>query len=91
MKALNLENQKMHLSQKLSGICGRIMETAGIIDPNGEPAAALEALRQLKRRLESTRKELEDYKLKITIAEEKQRLNELRVVCRKFWRFLLRS
>lgn len=43
-------------------------QTAGIVDPNGdgEPATvALEALRQLKTRVESTQKELEEYKLKV--------------------------
>lgn len=43
-------------------------QAAGVVDPDrdGEPAVALEALRQLKACLESTQKDLEDYKLKVS-------------------------
>ncbi|XP_024367331.1 kinesin-like protein KIN-12F isoform X4 [Physcomitrium patens] len=77
-----LEEGKADLSQKLVDICERIMEAAGISKSNrdAELPMALEALLQLKIRLASTVKDLEDSKLKVKILEEKQRLNELRLV-----------
>ncbi|KAG0565723.1 hypothetical protein KC19_7G010200 [Ceratodon purpureus] len=81
IKLQEVEEQRDQEVQKLVSLCSSVMKTAGIVDDDNkctEPAVALEAVEEIKERLESTVQEFEDFKLKTRIMGERQRLNEMR-------------
>lgn len=66
-KLQEVEEQRDQEAQKLVSLCTSVMKAARMVDDNNctEPAVALEAVEQIKDRLESTLQEFEDFKLKV--------------------------
>lgn len=66
-KLLDAEEQRNQEAQKLVSLCTSAIRAAGVLDDsNGtEPAVVLEAIEQMKDRLQSTLQEFEDFKLKV--------------------------
>ncbi|MCD9560462.1 hypothetical protein HAX54_019144 [Datura stramonium] len=73
------EEERLQLAQKLLGLCATVLKSAGIAKPTSEIgiSAAEEALEQLKNRLTSLERELEDAKFKNKMTNERIRLSEL--------------
>ncbi|XP_039139825.1 kinesin-like protein KIN-12F [Dioscorea cayenensis subsp. rotundata] len=77
------EQERLHLGQKLLGLCTSILEVAGFTQQVSSPSllTAQEALDQLKNRINSLEIQIEDLKLKCKIYCEKIRLGELKQEC----------
>ncbi|XP_059314093.1 kinesin-like protein KIN-12D [Lycium ferocissimum] len=73
------EEERLQLAQKLLGLCATVLKAAGITKPTSEIgiSAAEEALEQLKNRLTSLERELQDAKFKNKMTNERIRLSEL--------------
>ncbi|KAJ8763372.1 hypothetical protein K2173_002255 [Erythroxylum novogranatense] len=74
-----IEQEKVQLAQKLVGLCTSILKAAGVTKPasNLTPDIAEETLDQLKNRITSLEREVQDLTLKNRLASEKIRLAEL--------------
>jgi kinesin family protein 15 len=66
-KLQEAEEQRNQEALKLVSLCSSVIKAAGLLDDNNgtEPAVAVEAVEQIKDRLESTLLEFEDFKLKV--------------------------
>ncbi|XP_016650580.1 PREDICTED: LOW QUALITY PROTEIN: phragmoplast orienting kinesin 2 [Prunus mume] len=73
------EEEKLQLAQKLLGLCTSVLKAAGITKPSTHinPSVAEEALEQIKNRVTSMDRELQDLKYKNKISSERIRLSEL--------------
>ncbi|KAM3377124.1 kinesin-like protein KIN-12D [Capsicum galapagoense] len=73
------EEERLQLAQKLLGLCASVLKAAGITKPTSDMgiSAAEEALEQLKNRLTSLERELQDAKFKNKMTNERIRLTEL--------------
>lgn len=73
------EEERLQLAQKLLGLCTTVLKAAGITKPTSEIgiSAAEGALEQLKNRLTSLERELQDAKFKNKMTNERIRLSEL--------------
>ncbi|KAK4378399.1 hypothetical protein RND71_000261 [Anisodus tanguticus] len=73
------EEERLQLAQKLIGLCATVLKAAGITKSTSEIriSAAEEALEQLKNRLTSLERELQDAKFKNKMTNERIRLSEL--------------
>ncbi|KAL7002771.1 hypothetical protein U1Q18_003927 [Sarracenia purpurea var. burkii] len=73
------EEERLQLAKKLVGLCTGILKAAGITTPvsNVSVSMAEEALEQLKDRVASLERELQDVKFKNRITNERFRLSEL--------------
>ncbi|XP_073152349.1 kinesin-like protein KIN-12D, partial [Henckelia pumila] len=77
-KLKETEEERLHLAQKLLGLCTTVLKAAGITTTTEVSLpAAEEALEQLKNRVISLEMELEDLKVKNRIVDERMRLSEL--------------
>ncbi|KAK9286730.1 hypothetical protein L1049_015133 [Liquidambar formosana] len=78
-KLKETEEERLQLAQKLVGLCTSILKVAGITKPVADISlpVAEEALEQLKNRVISLERELQDLKLKNRITSERIRLSEL--------------
>ncbi|XP_004292458.1 PREDICTED: uncharacterized protein LOC101313387 [Fragaria vesca subsp. vesca] len=78
-KVKEIEEEKLQLAQKLLGLCTSVLKAAGITKPipNINPSIAEEALDQLKTKVTSLDRELQDLKVKNKITSERLRLSEL--------------
>ncbi|KAJ7549008.1 hypothetical protein O6H91_07G036300 [Diphasiastrum complanatum] len=80
-KLQEAEDDRMQIAQKLTRLCTRVMQAAGMTSTRDvDVSASLDALDQMRNRLEQTEQELSDLKLKSKIAGEKRRLSELRAL-----------
>ncbi|OMO74183.1 Semialdehyde dehydrogenase, NAD-binding protein [Corchorus capsularis] len=72
-------DDRVQLAQKLLGLCTSVLKAAGITKPISDicPAAAEEALEQLKNKVISLERELQTLTLKSKITSERNRLSEL--------------
>ncbi|XP_015061958.1 kinesin-like protein KIN-12D isoform X1 [Solanum pennellii] len=72
------EEERLQLAQKLLGLCTAVLSAAGLTKPTSEMgiSAAAEALEQLKNRLTSLERELQDAKFKNKMTNERIRLSE---------------
>ncbi|XP_015163781.1 phragmoplast orienting kinesin 2 isoform X1 [Solanum tuberosum] len=72
------EEERLQLAQKLLGLCTTVLKAAGLTKPTSEMgiSAAEEALEQLKNRLTSLERELQDAKFKNKMTNERLRLSE---------------
>ncbi|KAJ6419585.1 hypothetical protein OIU84_029653 [Salix udensis] len=79
-KLKETEEDKVQLAQKLLGLCTSILRAAGITKPVSSitPTIAEDALEQLKNRITSLERELQDLTVKNKITNERIRLSELR-------------
>lgn len=79
-KLKETEDDKVQLAQKLLGLCTSILKAAGITKPVSSitPTIAEDALEQLKNRITSLERELQDLTVKAKITNERIRLSELR-------------
>lgn len=79
-KLKEIEDDKVQLAQKLLGLCTSILKAAGITKPVSSitPTVAEDALEQLKNRITSLERELQDLTVKTKITNERIRLSELR-------------
>ncbi|KAG6777782.1 hypothetical protein POTOM_017615 [Populus tomentosa] len=79
-KLKEIEDDKVQLAQKLLGLCTSILKAAGITKPVSSitPSVAEDALEQLKNRITSLERELQDLTVKTKITNERIRLSELR-------------
>ncbi|CAN4107643.1 unnamed protein product [Withania somnifera] len=73
------EEERLQLAQKLLGLCATVLKAAGITKPTSDMgiSAAEEALEQLKNRLTSLEREVQDAKFKNKMTNERIRLSEL--------------
>lgn len=73
------EEERLQLAQKLVGLCTSILKAAGIKNPACDVSLSVaeEALEQLKNRVTSLERELQDVKFKHRITSERVRLSEL--------------
>ncbi|KAL5855677.1 hypothetical protein ACOSQ4_005479 [Xanthoceras sorbifolium] len=78
-KLKETEEERMQLAQKLLGLCTSILKAAGItrVVKDTSPDVAEEALEQLKNRVTSQERELQNLKLKVRINSERNRLSEI--------------
>ncbi|XP_024021248.1 kinesin-like protein KIN-12D isoform X2 [Morus notabilis] len=78
-KLKETEEEKMQLAQKLLGLCTSVLKAAGITKPVNDvnPSFAEEVLEQLKNKITSMDREIEDLKYKNKITNERIRLSEL--------------
>ncbi|XP_062020518.1 kinesin-like protein KIN-12D [Rosa rugosa] len=78
-KVKEIEEEKLQLAQKLLGLCTSVLKAAGITKPipHINPSIAEEALEQLKTKVTSLDRELQDLKFKNKITSERLRLSEL--------------
>ncbi|KAI8554401.1 hypothetical protein RHMOL_Rhmol05G0095900 [Rhododendron molle] len=73
------EEERLQLAQKLVGLCTSILKAAGITNPVPDVSLSVaeEALEQLKNRVASLERELQDVRFKNRITSERARLSEL--------------
>ncbi|GFY89976.1 phragmoplast orienting kinesin 2 [Actinidia rufa] len=73
------EEDRLQLAQKLVGLCTSILKAAGITEPGSDISVSVaeDALEQLKNRVTSLERELQDVKFKNRITNERARLSEL--------------
>ncbi|XP_042378501.1 kinesin-like protein KIN-12E isoform X1 [Zingiber officinale] len=74
------ESERIQLAQKLLSLCTSILKAAGLSEPtnnSNHPSAAEEGLCRLKNHINSLENELEDFKLKCKLLDEKIRLCHL--------------
>ncbi|KAM2008253.1 hypothetical protein EV1_003075 [Malus domestica] len=78
-KLKETEGEKLQLAQKLLGLCSSVLKAAGITKQSTHinPSAAEEALEQIKNKITSMDRELQDLKFKNKISSERIRLSEL--------------
>ncbi|KAA0046003.1 hypothetical protein IC582_025259 [Cucumis melo] len=79
IKLKETEEEKVQLARKLLNLCTSVLKAAGVTKPASEicPSVAEEALDQLIIRISSVERELQDFKFKNKIANERIRLSEL--------------
>ncbi|XP_038901859.1 kinesin-like protein KIN-12D [Benincasa hispida] len=79
IKLKETEEEKVQLARKLLNLCTSVLKAAGVTKPASEicPSVAEEALDQLMIRIASVERELQDFKFKNKIANERIRLSEL--------------
>ncbi|KAL8170416.1 hypothetical protein V2J09_022220 [Rumex salicifolius] len=74
------EEERVQLAQELLGLCTSILKAAGIKKPPSSDisvATAEEALKQLRSKFSSLEREVENFKLKSRIEDERIRLSEI--------------
>ncbi|XP_062092244.1 kinesin-like protein KIN-12D [Humulus lupulus] len=78
-KLKETEEEKVQLAQKLLALCTSILKAAGITKPVNDinPSLAEEVLEQLKNKITSMDREVQDLKYKSKITSERARLCEL--------------
>ncbi|XP_022148525.1 kinesin-like protein KIN-12D isoform X2 [Momordica charantia] len=78
-KLKETEEEKVQLARKLLSLCTSVLKAAGVTKPASDvcPAVAEEALEQLMTRVSSVERELQDFKFKNKIANERIRLSEI--------------
>ncbi|XP_020534921.1 kinesin-like protein KIN-12D isoform X2 [Jatropha curcas] len=78
-KLKETEDDRVQIAQRLFGLCTSVLKVAGITKPvsNVTPAAAEEALEQMKSKLTSLERECQDLTIKNRITTEKNRLLEV--------------
>ncbi|KAB2602968.1 phragmoplast orienting kinesin 2-like [Pyrus ussuriensis x Pyrus communis] len=78
-KLKETEEEKLQLAQKLLGLCSSVLKAAGITKQSTHinPSAAEEVLEQIKNKITSMDRELQDLKFKNKISSERIRLSQL--------------
>lgn len=78
-KLKETETERLQVAQELVSLCTSILKAAGITRPTSEisPALAQEALEELKHKINTLERELQDSKLKNRMNNERIRLSEL--------------
>ncbi|XP_022947427.1 kinesin-like protein KIN-12D [Cucurbita moschata] len=79
IKLKETEEEKVQLARKLLNLCTSVLKAAGVTKPSADicPSVAEEALDQLMIKISSVERELQDFKFKNKIANERIRLSEL--------------
>ncbi|KAG0602290.1 hypothetical protein M758_10G004500 [Ceratodon purpureus] len=76
------QERSCEVAKQLASFSASVMKATGMFDCNnnitGSPSVALKSLEQMKTRLETIQLELDDFKLKTKIVEERLRLSEMR-------------